>query len=110
MSDRLSPEELEYLKSRDKRVRDLDLALQLDVELRESVVVKHMLEAFRADANRAFEEIADASPEEFKALQARVYRLVFVKRTIDAILNQGSVAADSLQAEDQVNSAAGEYD
>lgn len=110
MSDRLTIEDMERLKARDVRVRDLDLALQIEGDLRGNVLIKQLIASLQVDADRAFEEIADAHPDEFKALQAKVYRLVFVRRTIDAILQRGAVAAASLESDDQVSSAAGEFD
>ena len=99
----LSDQQIDHLKSRDVRIRALDTALLVDQELQDSKTLNLILASIEDDVAEAMHQFADISPLDtlaVGALQARVHRLVYLKRTIAFIRSSGKAAADALQTED----------
>jgi hypothetical protein len=102
-TDSLTDDELDQLRKRDVRIRALDTALLVEQENRESKTLNLVMAKIEEDVADAMEEFADANPSDIlaiAALQARVHRLVYLRRTIDFIRDRGITAAESLQAND----------
>jgi hypothetical protein len=105
MSDALSQQQIEDLKARDVRIRALDTALLVEQELRDSKTLHLLMQAIEDDATDAMNEFADANPYDamaIGALQARMHRLVYLRRTIAMIRQAGDAASAALQAEDDL--------
>ena len=103
MPESLSDAQIDLLKLRDVRIRALDTALLVDRELRESKTLNLIVAAIEDDVTEAMHQFADVNPSDIvavSALQARVHRLVYFKRTIAFIRSSGEIAADALQTED----------
>lgn len=99
----LTEAQIDELKMRDVRIRALDTALLVDQELAESKTLGLIIAAIEDDVNEAMHQFADVNPSDImtvSALQARVHRLVYFKRTIAFIRSTGAIAADALQSED----------
>ena len=101
----LTPEVLERLKNRDERFRDLDIRLQVERELRESVCLKLVLEAASEQGAEALEALAEVDPTDVKMivrLQSAVQRVRFIARTLNRVIQKGEVAEQSLNEEQAV--------
>lgn len=98
-----SAEDIERLKQRDERLRDIDLMFQIEKELRESVALSLVLEKASEDADVALEALADCDPSDVKqiiALQARIYRDRFIRRTLNMVLERGHAAERSIREDE----------
>lgn len=103
MSDTLSPEDLERIKARDNRFRQLDLGIEVEAGLRDSRPLQVLMERLRADADRAMVDFATANPADIHlitGLQARVFRFSFALETLSEIIAAGRYAETALTAED----------
>ena len=58
----LTPEYLERLKKQDPRFCEVDLSLQVERELRDSVVIRLILESAGEQAALALEKLAEIDP------------------------------------------------
>lgn len=95
----ITPEVIERLKSRDDRIAAIDLMLQLQNELDNSVALKLVLDKAAEEAANALEELADADPTDYliiRRLQAKVYRARFIAKTINKAILKGHNAEQSL--------------
>lgn len=97
----LSNEQMEMIKARDVRIRALDTSLLVQQELRTSKSLNLIMAALQDDVDDAMNEFADVNPGDMltiSALQARVHRLVYFRRTLAMIQQAGDAAAAALQA------------
>lgn len=104
MSESVSPQTISEAVARDQRFAVLQHAIAVETDLRDNETIKAIMAAVRADADQAFEDLADVSPENkdsIAVLLVRVRTLVYIRRTLQAILRRGQVAEQSLRAEDR---------
>lgn len=105
MSDQvLSTEDLELLKLRDTRFAMLAQAIDVESELQNSAVIKTMMDAVRKDADQAMEDICDISPMDHAGMMlhlVKIRTLVYIRRTLNMVLQRGRVANQSIAAEDE---------
>ena len=103
MSDHLSPEDIEHIKSRDARFRVFGEALAIEGDLRDNATIKAILAASWAEANGAIEELAEVSPTDIDAISkllVKVRSAVYIRRSLNAILMRGKVAEADIRQED----------
>lgn len=103
LSSDLTDEQFNELKARDIRIRALDHSLVVAQELRECKTLQLVLAAIEDDVAEAITTFADCNPHDFAVvgeLQARVHRLIYLKKTITLISSAGEAAAEALQQED----------
>lgn len=101
----LTEEAYAALKDRDERIRQLEQAIAVESETRNSKTLNMLLAYFGEDAAKSLEELATVNPgdrEKIAELQARVYRARFTERCLGSILLQGKLAEESLRGEDPV--------
>lgn len=99
----VTPEYIEAMKSRDSRFAMVERAIAIETDLRDNQTIKAIIGAIKADADQAMEDLADLSPADTVAVSGalvRVRTLVYMRRTLNAILQRGAVAEQSLSAED----------
>jgi len=99
----LTPDDIERLKSRDRRFSVLAQAIAIEQDLRDSPAIKAIMAAVRADADQAMEELADTSPHDTVTMSlhlVKIKTLVYMRRTLNTILRQGSAAEAAIRAED----------
>ena len=104
MSETLSTEDLERLKSRDARFAVLAHAIAIEGEMRDSTTLKSLMTALTRDADQAMEELAEVSPADGLAISAmlvKIRALVYIRSHVRNILQQGRLAEQSIRAEDQ---------
>jgi hypothetical protein len=102
MTDEVTPELIERLKSRDERVAALDQALAIDTELRSSPIIRVLLEEAAKEKAAALDDLAEVSPSDTRKiidLQAKVYFAKFIERVLMDRLRRGYVAEQSLHEE-----------
>lgn len=98
----LTPEFIERVKAQDPRFNVVDASLRIQQELRDSVVIKAVLEEVGEQAADALEELAAVDPTDTDLIirhQAKVFRARFVARTLNAIIRKGEIAEQSLNEE-----------
>jgi len=104
MSD-VSQELIDERKARDARFRAVDLAVEVDAELRDSVALRAVMQQVRDESREAMEEFAVCNPGDAQAvmaLQAKVFRLMAMEKTFAFIDAQGRAAAASIQGQDAI--------
>jgi RNase P/RNase MRP subunit POP5 len=102
----LTPDDIDRLKSRDTRFAALHLAIELEHELKNSLAVRSIMAAVRADADAAMETLATVSPADQHAVAlhlVQVSTLVYIRRVLDRILRAGSAAEEAIRSEDQAH-------
>lgn len=103
MSD-LTPDQLDALKSRDSRFAVLAEAIAVEADLRDNPTIKLLMAAVRQDADAAMEELADLSAADPVAMHkalVNVKTLVYIRRTLNALLQRGQVAELEIRQEDE---------
>lgn len=101
---------VDQAKARDVRYRLVDLALELNAELRPSAPLLMVLDAIRKEAAAAIEDLITTNPHDpvrIGELQAIAYRARFIERTFAEIMTAGETAAGALHDESQENSTHG---
>lgn len=86
--------------ARDKNLQAIEIAIAAQAELRDSVAIKAISNAFEEDAKAALWEFAYADPTDMKQmtnLQVRVRAFVFMSQTLDNIRQVGRVAEDMIR-------------
>ena len=102
MSD--SRDYVEQAKARDTRFAILSRAIAVEGDLRDNETIKAIMASVREDADRAMDDLAEASPADqvgLAALLVRVKTLVYIRRTLNTILGQGLAAEQAIRAEDE---------
>lgn len=90
---------IERLKARDQRFKDIDNLIQIDKELKESFIIKTILEVMQDDANKAVDELLVADPLDSKrisVLQAKINHAKLIGNTIESLRNRGIAANRSV--------------
>lgn len=104
--DLITPEFIERLKSADDRWKDVDFAIKIDEELRNSPLIKLVLDVAAEEAAAALEELANVDPTDIKSvtsLQAKVYRAKLIGRTLQMTRDKGNIAYESLKDQGHIN-------
>ena len=99
----ISQELIDERKARDARFRAVDLAVEVDAELRDSLALRAVMAQVRQEAGEAMEEFAVCNPGDVQAvmaLQAKVFRLMAMEKTFAFIADNGHAAAASIQGQD----------
>lgn len=102
---KITKEDIERLKSRDARWKDIDIAIKVDEELRDSVALNLILEAATRWADEALEQLAVVNPSDTAAVigyQARVRCARFIAETLAGIRQRGLNSAAALDEEGKV--------
>lgn len=103
---RVTTEMLERLKARDRRFSDIDTAIRLDEELRDSAAIQILFAAIGAERENARSELESVDPTDFnkiRMLQAKTYRAKFIIETLEDIRRKGRQSAAELEAEGPID-------
>lgn len=98
----ISQDFIDRLKSQDNRWSEVDMAIKVETELRDSVVIKAVLEVIENEAVEALEKMIFADPTDTKlmiSLQATVRRARIMGNTLEAIRRKGAFSEQSLKDE-----------
>lgn len=101
----ITQEDIEALKARDRRWKDVELSIKIDEELSNSVTVNLILEALSRRSNDALEKLIDADPTDVRkitSLQEMVNCARFIATSLHNIRQTGVVAHQSLEDEGNV--------
>lgn len=102
----ITQEDLERLRARDERWKQVDLSLRIDAELRDSVALNLFIEAAARRAEEAKALLVQVNPADTKAiiaLQAKAQCATLIGEVLYAVRQQGEIAYASLQEDGQVN-------
>jgi hypothetical protein len=105
VTDFITKEDIDRLKARDMRFRDIELAIRVDEELRDSVVVNLILEAATRRSETALEQLAFCNPADtlmVASYQAEVRCARFIVETLRKVRENGIHAAASLDEEGEI--------
>lgn len=105
---KISEEFIERLKSRDKRWVDIEMAIKLEAELRDSLAIKLVLEHVNFEAVDALEKLASVTPNDVNAivaLQASVKRARIIGNTLEALRRRGAIAQQQIEEEGEISSS-----
>lgn len=97
------PDFIALVVSRDERFRQLQLAINVEADLRDNVTIMAFRAAIRADAELAMAELADASPYDKKLVSqiaVRVGAHSRLERYISIILTRGKLAEAQIRQQD----------
>lgn len=100
MDTELTPEMLESMKARDSRIMAVDKMICIESELRNSVVVRAIMDQAEAERMAAIKEFGALNPVDtggIMILQAKVYKAQFIAETVGGILRLGQYAEQSLR-------------
>lgn len=98
----LTIEQIERLKQSDERFKNIDLMVQIENELHNSIALKLIREEAAEQAQEAMEELIYVDPTDYnkiKNLQAKVYRARFIAMTLNRTIYKGELAAKSIEDE-----------
>ena len=98
----LSVEELEEITRRDTRFAAALRKSSIEADLRDNDTIKAIITAITNDADQAMEELSEISPLDAPAiavLLVRIKTFTYIRRTLNAAINHGRVAAQHLQTE-----------
>lgn len=102
----IKQEDIDKLKARDQRWREIDIAIKMDEELRESPTVNLILEALARRSTEAMERLLQVDPTksgEISSLQEQVKSVKFIGSSLDLIRQRGLVAHRSLEEDGNVD-------
>lgn len=102
----ITSEMIERFKAQDDRLKVIDLAINIENELRDNIVLKLIFDAADSEAREALEALAMVDPadqQKILALQAKVYRAKFINKTLSHVLFQAKVAENSLKDETEMH-------
>ena len=86
----------------DRNLQAIQISIAAREEVRESVAIKAILDAFKADAEAALREFAYADAtnlKEMNGLQVRVRSFIFAWQTLGNIYQTGDIAEEMLRQE-----------
>ena len=92
--------DIERLKARDDRWRRVDLAMKVDVELRESIVINAFLEAAARNLEQAQNALTEVNPTDTKTiydLQVKAGSAKLVSQVLNSIRQKGLQAYASIE-------------
>lgn len=98
----ISQEDIETLKARDRRWKDVEISIRIDEELNNSVIVALILEALGRRSNDAINRLIQADPTDVRriaALQEQVNCANYITASIADCRQKGVVAHQSLEEE-----------
>lgn len=101
----ITQEDIEALKARDRRWKDVELAIKIDDELANSVTVNLILDALTRRSGEAMEGLLSADATDMRkiaSLQEQVNCARFIATSLKAVRQTGVVAHQSLQEEGNV--------
>lgn len=101
----ITDEDIEALKSHDSRWRDVDHAIKLDEELRDSFTVNLILESLTRRSTEAMERLITADPTDVKrisALQEQVNSARYIGLCLNLIRERGLSAQQLLEEEGNI--------
>lgn len=101
----ITQEDIDALKARDARWKDVELAIKIDEELANSVTVNLILDALTRRSEEAVEELLKADPTDMRkiaSLQEQVNCARFIGISLRNIRQKGVVAHQSLEDEGNV--------
>lgn len=101
----ITQEDIELLKSRDSRWKDVELAIKLDDDLANNVAVNLILDALSRRSNEAIEKLINVDPTDMRkiaSLQEMVNCARFIVTSLQNIRTTGVVAHQSLEDEGKV--------
>lgn len=95
----VTQEFLDELRGRDERISRIELGVDIETELGASKALRLLIDLSDQIADEALEKLATVSPHnvnEIISLQARVYRSRFTRQTLNAVVERGRAAQQSL--------------
>lgn len=104
-NEEIDHELIERLKSRDRRFGDIDYAIKIEDELRNSEALKAVLAVVQEEADSVFELFIEADPTDVKlitTLQAKIRRARIIGNTLEAIRRKGAIAEQQLIDENEL--------
>lgn len=102
--DQYSKEFIERVKSREDKLKLIEIATKVEMELQQSIVWPIILDATKQDADEALTELATVDPADYKkiiALQAKVYCSTMLVNLMIGIRNRGAWASKELVNESE---------
>lgn len=99
----LTPEELQQIVARDKRLQQIDDRLVIEKELRESKSLQKIIQHLKDDALHAALDLAETNPADTVAitnLVATAKGYAYIRRVLDGYLQLGKEAEAALRDED----------
>lgn len=100
MSDEITPEYIEDLKRRQPLFADIALGIDLEAEMRDSLVIRTILKAVEVDHNAALDELVEMSPLDAEGISrclVNVKTFRYIRRALDAVLSRGK-RAEAIEA------------
>lgn len=102
----ITQQDIEALKSRDSRWKDIEIAIRVDEELRDSPTVNLILEAFTRRSTSALESLIVVDPTDVRqisALQEQVKAVRYIGEEFKRIRENGLIAETHLREEGDVS-------
>lgn len=103
----VSDEDVANAIATDTRFARIHESIAVQTELRDNPVIKAIMGAVWQDAMQAMEEAADTSPTDHAAVALLLVRFrtqVYIRRSLNAIIQRGQAAEASVRAESQARS------
>lgn len=88
----------------DSRFARISRAIAIETDLRDNESIKAIMEAVWRDSVQAMEELSETSPADLKEISLLLVKIrtqVYIRRTLNVILNQGRAAEESVLNEDR---------
>lgn len=101
----MSQDQIEDMRRRDRQVQDIADMIEIEEAVRSRTGVQRVMEALRADADKAmfdFCAVNPGDPIKIMALQARVFAFTYAFDVFDRIVKRGQIAEHALRAEDEL--------
>lgn len=101
--DFADPAYIEKVTLNDNRFRLIADAIAIESDLRDSPVLRTLMDATRLDADRAMRELMHISPADTAAIaaaQVRIRTFTYIRDTLDSIMHRGQMAQQELEQED----------
>ena len=101
----ITQEDIDALKARDRRWKDVELSIKIEEELTHSVTVNLILDALTRRSSEAVEKLIDVDPTDMRkiaSLQEQVNCARFIAESLRNIRQMGVVAHRSLEDEGNV--------
>lgn len=101
----ITPDDIAALKARDARWREVELAIKIDEELRDSPTVNLILDAIARRSQESIDALVDVDPLDTRritSLQEKVKCARFIAQSLKNIREAGLVAQQTLEEEGNV--------
>lgn len=102
------PDIVQEAISRDTRFAALHTAIAIETDLRDNPTINALMKAVWEDALQAMDELSETSPmnhEKVSLLLVRVKTQVYIRNTLNRIIQRGKIAEAAIRAEDQMHEA-----